>query len=161
MSAPHATARRVNVARAIMVRLEGHVDGAELIPPGDDRAPQATGGSFVRVTLASLPGRYSGRLDGLPATREGALVMVECWLRGGEGEAVTVVDAVDQLSDAVAHRLRYLDLPFVDYLGDGATVAGAAIRAMEPPISRPLGTSEGYQRRLVEVPIYWFSKHSG
>lgn len=160
MSVLHPTAKRANVGRAILVRLEGQVDGAELIPPGDDRAPQTTSGAFVRVTLASLPGQYAGRLEGLVVTREGALVMVEVWHRGNQTEALAVVDAVDQLADTVAARLRYLDLPFVDYLGDGATVAGAAIRAKEPPTVRPLDPIEGYQRRLVEVPIYWFSFHA-
>lgn len=159
----HPTTLQTNVQRRVLVHLESLSLGVPLVPAGDERAPAVGSDAWVRVTFGPLPGSYAGRLDGTSfATREGVLVSVDCWQRSNETEAASVVDLIDQLADRIKNGLRYVELGFIDYLSGGAPVAIAEhpIRAIQPPEIEPLPPMDGYLRRLVRVPLYWFSKHT-
>lgn len=160
----HASERRVNVVRTLMVALAAaSLDGALLVPDGDDTAPPAGARRWARVTCHSTGSTFAGRVNTLRATREDMLVTVECFARSTMDEAMGAVDEVDNLADLVENKLRYLDLPLVNYVADasGSTVvSGVAVRFGSTQ-SKRLPPSEGYHRRMVDAQCTYFSRHAG
>lgn len=160
----HASERRVNAIRSLMVVLAAaDLGGALLVPDGDEVAPAEDTATWVRVTVHGTASTYAGRVTSLRATREDVLVTAEVYARSTRDRDGGVVDAVDGIADAVASRLRYMDVPVVDYVGDpsGATaISGVALR-LGAPIVRRVAPSDGYTRRVVDVTGQYFSRHAG
>lgn len=161
----HASERRRNVLRTIAVALaSANLGGAVLVPDGDERGPGADVAKWARLSVEDVASGYAGRIGSARATREDLLVVVDCFVKGAQFEAVATVDNVDDVAESVAHALRYLDLPLVDYVSDpsGATpVSGVAIRFIRPPRVVRLDPSDGYQRRMVQAQATYFSRHTG
>lgn len=149
----HPSADLRNITRTLLRSLDAQ--GIAPIVPGDDERAKP-GSPFLRVTLADdgAP-TYAGRISTYRLTREQRLLSVEVYAKTGTD------DGIDSLASQVAAWGTYLSLPLLDCVTDptGATpVSGVAVRAVEPPTVRQLAPLEGWARRLVLVPIYWFKR---
>lgn len=166
MSTIHASERRRNAVRTLMSTLAAaDLGGALLVPDGDETTPGEDVGTWVRVTCTDAGDTYAGRVDTTyRATRHEVIVTAECYARAPLDRPLGAVDDVDGVAEQVAQVLRYLDLPLKDYVGDpsgATTVAGVALRFVQPPVTRRLPPVDGYQRRVVDAQYHLFSRHAG
>jgi hypothetical protein len=135
------------------------------VPAGDHRFDSTTVRAFVRVAVRPAGERYAGRSRGgtYRTTRARTLVVCECYARGSGEQDVATVDAVSEVSERVAHRLRLADLQLRDFVADpsGETlVDGAAIRFADGPTFTDPGPDAGWDRRIVTAEATHFIKHS-
>lgn len=149
----HPSADLRNISRTLLRSLDAE-EIAPIVPADDERAKP--GSPFLRVTLADDGAPvYAGRLSTYRLTREQRLLTVEVYAKTGTN------DGVDDLASRVAGWGAYLSLPLLDCVTDptgGTTVPGVAVRAVEPPTVRQLAPLEGWARRLVLIPVYWFKR---
>lgn len=161
----HASERRRNVTRTILVALAAvDLNGAMLLPDGDERAPGSDVPSWVRVSIQEVRTAPQGRVSSARAFREDLLFVAECWCRGNGGEQIASVDTVDGIAEMVRYWTTARDLSLVDYVADptGATpVTGCALRFHKAPEIVRLDPLDGYQRRLVRAEFVHFSRHTG
>jgi hypothetical protein len=152
----HASARYTNVERSLMAHLQGL--GVNVIPEDAVRADSDSADEFVRVSLETGPEVASGAAAaGYHAARVPLQVRCQCWARGADG-IIGATDKATQLADAVSDALRLAQFPILDYLADptGATSTGERLQSSSYPSRLPLPPSEGWARRLVVAPFFWF-----
>lgn len=155
MATIHPSAQLRNVERTVLRHLAtaGLPVGA-IVPVGDHRFDSTSVASFVRVSVRPAAETYSGRSAGgtYRTTRARSLVTCECYARGSGTRDVATVDAVEEVAEQVAHRLRLADLPLVDFVADptGATpVTGTTVRFIRPPNVLHLDPEGSWDRRIV------------
>ena len=161
MATIHASAQYRNVERTIMVHLAGA--GLPVVLDTDERFNTADAETFVRVALRPLPESSQGRANDSGTVRKAArasiLVAAECYVKGSATGSSTL-DAVSELAENVAHRLRYAEMPLKDYVGDGSTIAGCAVQFLSAPSIEHVPPSNGWQRRIVSAVGTWFPRHA-
>lgn len=134
----HASADRRNAIRTVMCHLSTcDLGGAELVPEGDPRAPEAGASRWVRVSMADGRSDYGGRdSQGHRVRLTQIMVVVDVFVRSGEVDGVVEVDAVEDIASRVVASLAFVDLPMLSLVADptGATpITGYALRAMGAP----------------------------
>lgn len=159
----HASAQLRNVERTVMAHLAGAALPWPLVPADDEKFDAARVPGFVRVSMRGMPAEHVGRLSGDKATRETIEVQAECYARGTAAEEPGTVDLASRMGETVAHRLRYANLPLVDYVTDptgATTVANHAVRFVRPPSIVAPPPDAGWRRRIVTAEATWIARHS-
>lgn len=156
------SADRRNVIRSLMVYLcAANLGAALVIPPGDERTPDAGTASWVRVSLQDVVAAISGYESGDRMIRQEALVSVECFVSSLATEQTGSTDAVEYIASRAVDALQTRDILIRDYVTDstGATLASAVLRVSAPPTVLTPAPVEGYQRRTVQARVRWFARH--
>lgn len=161
----HASADRRNAIRTVMRHLSAcDLGGAELVPEGDPRAPEAGASRWIRVTVADGRSSYGGRdSQGHRVRMTVLLLAVDVFVRSGEVDGVVEVDAVEDIASRVVSALAFVDLPLLSLVADptGATsIPGYALRAMDAPRVTYSTTTEGYERRQVATELLWIAREA-
>lgn len=133
--------------------------GIRAMPEDAARVSSDDTSSIVRVTVQTGEEEPAGMAaEGYHAARVPVQVLCQCWARGADSVS-GAADAAAQLADTVATRLRLATVPILDWVGDpsGATTTGQKLQSTSYPTRRNLPPDEnGWARRLVTAPFFWF-----
>jgi len=160
------TAREANVLARINTYLNGlSVHGApKLVLIGENGFVPQRNNPFVRFDWTAISSRDAGRHSATQvATRVDKLLTADVFYADGtERDPHNAYDIV-RAADDVAHGLRRMNLDLQDYSDTPAAptaVTGVRIRALDPPDTTPLPSSDGWARYRVKVPVTWDLRHT-
>jgi len=151
-----ANARYSNVLRSLLVALSEAGLSAPIVPADDDRFDSKANDQFVRVTVLFGDERAAGRLDEKWNTEVPITIQADCYARGTAGEAVGPFDLAEQLADEAQAFLRNKTLSVKDYVGSAGPTETIAWLQLGHSRRQTLPGEEGFQRRTVETPGFWF-----
>jgi len=149
-----ANARYTNALRSLLVGLNGAGLSVDIVPAGDTRFDSKTADRFVRVTLLFDAERAAGRLNEMWNTEVPFTLQADCFVRSIAGKDVGAFDQVEQLADTLQNWLRNTVVSIKDYVGTpGDTIA---YLQLNHPRRLTLPGEDGFERRTIETPGYWF-----
>lgn len=158
----HATARRRNIERTILVHLAGAI-GSTLVH-ADDRAFNPSASSeFVRVRVEDSSATFAHRIEGDPAYLAVVRLVAEVYCRTNEAQVVAAIDAADAVAERVTHAIRARSLNVKDYVTDptgGTTATGYSVRFVDTPTVTAPDSVDGWARRIVTGYAFFILRHS-
>ena len=149
------TARMANVVARLNVYLAALqiAGGPKIVLLGENGFVPQRNQPFVRFSLDGVGTRHAGHYSATQtAERVDMLLTADVFYADGTETNPANAYAILKTADDVAHALRRLNLDLQDYSSDPASptgVSGVRIRALTPPDSTPLPSSDGWARHRV------------
>lgn len=150
-----ANARYTNALRSLLVGLSEAGLGVDVVPAGDSRFDSKAVDEFVRIAVLFEGERPAGRLDEKWNTEVPFTIQADCFARSPAGSDVGAFDRVEQIADTLQDWLRNRVVSIKDYVGSNTTTTIAYLQ-LNFPRRLTLPGEDGFERRTIETPGYWF-----